>query len=90
MVLVSKAIGQIPRATSGEFQYYGEIVAENTSHSMERAKSFFNQPFLVHWDTVARATRQFAGIGQRPYKCKGQTAWHFNSFPCTGWPAYEH
>jgi hypothetical protein len=54
MVLVSKAIGQIPRATSGEFQYYGEIAAENTTHSMERAKSFFNQPFLVHWDTVAR------------------------------------
>lgn len=54
MVLVSNAIGQIPRATSGEFQYYGEIVAENTALTMERAKSFFNQPFLVHWDTVAR------------------------------------
>lgn len=54
MVLVSGAIGQIPRATSGQFQYYGEVVAENTTHSMERAKSFFNQPFLVHWDTVAR------------------------------------
>lgn len=54
MVVVSKAIGQIPRATSGEFRYYGEVVAENTTHSMEKAKSFFNQPFLVHWDTVAR------------------------------------
>lgn len=53
MVVVSKAIGQIPRTTSGEFRYYGEVVAENTPHSMERAKSFFNQPFLVHWDTVA-------------------------------------
>jgi hypothetical protein len=54
MVLVSNAKGQIPRATSGEFQYYGEVVAENTTHSKERAKTFFNQPFLVHWDTVAR------------------------------------
>jgi hypothetical protein len=54
IVLVSNTIGQIPRATTGQFQYYGEIVAENTSHSIERAKSFFNQPFLVHWDTVAR------------------------------------
>jgi hypothetical protein len=53
-VLVSSAIGQIPRTTSGQFQYYGEIVAENTTHSIERAKSFFNQPFLVHWDTVAK------------------------------------
>jgi hypothetical protein len=24
---------------------------------MERAKSFFNQPFLVHWDTVATRER---------------------------------
>jgi hypothetical protein len=48
------ASGQIPRATSGQFQYYGEVVADNTTHSIERAKSFFNQPFLVHWDTVAR------------------------------------
>ncbi len=54
MVLVSNGIGQIPRTTSGQFQYYGEVVAENTTHCMERAKSFFNQPFLVHWDTVAR------------------------------------
>jgi hypothetical protein len=54
ILLTTDAIGQIPRATSGEFQYYGEIVTENTAHSMERAKSFFNQPFLVHWDTVAR------------------------------------
>jgi len=54
MVLVSNAIGQIPRANSGRYQYYGEIAAENTTHTMERAKSFFNQPFLVHWDTVAR------------------------------------
>jgi hypothetical protein len=54
MVLVSKAHGQIPRANSGQFQYYGEVVAENTPRVMERAKAFFNQPFLVHWDTVAR------------------------------------
>ncbi|OQP62336.1 hypothetical protein A3860_28650 [Niastella vici] len=47
------AVGQIPRTTSGQFQYYGEVVSENSAHSMERAKSFFNQPFLVHWDTVA-------------------------------------
>jgi hypothetical protein len=57
MLLVSDAIGQIPRTTSGQFQYFGEIVAENTAHSMERAKTFFNQPFLVHWDTVARVER---------------------------------
>ena len=53
LVLVSKAVAQIPRTTAGQFQYHGEILAENTNHTIERAKSFFNQPFLVHWDTVA-------------------------------------
>jgi hypothetical protein len=52
-VLVSNAAAQIPRTTAGQFQYHGEILAENTNHTIERAKSFFNQPFLVHWDTVA-------------------------------------
>src|SRR3954470_24098147 len=53
IVLVSNAAAQIPRTTAGQFQYHGEILAENTNHTIERAKSFFNQPFLVHWDTVA-------------------------------------
>jgi hypothetical protein len=56
-VLVSNAVAQIPRTTAGQFQYYGEILAENTTHSIERARSFFNQPFLVHWDTVASVER---------------------------------
>src|SRR5687768_17812922 len=43
-----------PYTTLFRSQYYGELVTENTAHSMERAKSFFNQPFLIHWDTVAR------------------------------------
>jgi len=53
IMLVSDTEAQIPRTTAGQFQYYGEILAENTNHTIERAKSFFNQPFLVHWDTVA-------------------------------------
>ncbi|MBO9205058.1 MULTISPECIES: hypothetical protein [Niastella] len=57
IVLVSNAVAQIPRTTEGQFQYYGEILAENTNHTIERAKSFFNQPFLVHWDTVASIER---------------------------------
>jgi hypothetical protein len=66
-VLFSNAVGQIPRTTSGQFQYYGEVVTENTTHSREKAKSFFNQPFLVHWDTVAHleqpAKTLLTGIG---------------------------
>jgi hypothetical protein len=57
MVLVCNAAAQIPRTTAGEFQYYGEVLIENSVHTIERAKSFFNQPFLVHWDTVATRER---------------------------------
>jgi hypothetical protein len=57
ILLVSDAVAQIPRTTAGQFQYVGEILAENTTHTIARAKSFFNQPFLVHWDTVASVER---------------------------------
>lgn len=57
IVLGSNAVAQIPRTTAGQFQYYGEILAENTTHTIARAKSFFNQPFLVHWDTIASVER---------------------------------
>src|SRR5690349_17906471 len=74
IVLVAKAVGQIPRTNSGQFQYYGEVVAENTAFSMERAKSFFNQPFLVHWDTVAHvdqpANMLLTGIGYITVRAK--------------------
>ncbi|AEV96777.1 hypothetical protein Niako_0379 [Niastella koreensis GR20-10] len=52
-VLGYNAVAQIPRTTAGQFRYYGEMLAETTPQTMGRAKSFFNQPFLVHWDTVA-------------------------------------
>lgn len=57
ILLVSDAVAQIPRTTAGQFQYHGEILAENTTHTIARAKSFFNQPFLVHWDTVTSVER---------------------------------
>lgn len=55
LALVFDAAAQLPRSTEGQFQYFGEIITDNTAHAMERAKSFFNQPFLIHWDTVARS-----------------------------------
>ncbi|WP_205510787.1 hypothetical protein [Longitalea arenae] len=54
IALVFDAAAQLPRSTDGQYQYYGEVITENPAHAMERAKSFFNQPFLIHWDTVAR------------------------------------
>lgn len=52
--LVFDAAAQLPRSTEGQFQYYGEVITDNTATAIDRAKSFFNQPFLIHWDTVAR------------------------------------
>lgn len=54
MVLVCSAEAQIPRTTSGQFEYSGEIAADNAALTVERARTFFNQPFLVHWDSIAR------------------------------------
>jgi len=57
IALVADAVAQIPRTTAGQYQYYGEVLAQNSTHTLARAKSFFNQPFLVHWDTVASVDR---------------------------------
>lgn len=68
---VGNVKGQLPRAVSGQFEYTGEIAAENTTLVMEKARSFFNQPFLVHWDSVARAGNMMVtGIGHITVKAK--------------------
>jgi hypothetical protein len=54
LVLVHIVNAQIPRTTAGVFEYSGEFAADNMPQVMERATSFFNQPFLVHWDSVAQ------------------------------------
>jgi hypothetical protein len=52
IVLVCRVEGQIPRTISGQFEYSGDIAADNTNRVIERATSFFNQPFMVHWDSI--------------------------------------
>lgn len=54
LVLVCRAEGQIPRDISGQFEYTGEIMTDNSPRLIERARAFFNQPFMVHWDSVRR------------------------------------
>jgi hypothetical protein len=49
------ANAQIPRTKSGLFEYSGEVSGGNTLTMKKKARSFFNQPFLVHWDSIARA-----------------------------------
>ena len=52
MALVWRVEAQIPRTVSGQFEYSGEVAADNTNRTAERATSFFNQPFMVHWDSI--------------------------------------
>lgn len=54
IVLVGRAGAQIPRTHSGMFEYSGEVSGGDTPLMTEKARSFFNQPFLVHWDSIAR------------------------------------
>lgn len=74
LVLLAGVQGQIPRAISGQFEYTGEIIAENIPRVMEKARSFFNQPFLVHWDSIAREEKpenlQVTGTGHITVKAK--------------------
>jgi hypothetical protein len=52
---VTGATAQIPRTNSGRFEYSGVVSGGNNPVMQEKARSFFNQPFLVHWDSIAYA-----------------------------------
>lgn len=47
---------QIPRNQSGMFEYSSKITVDDVAARSlnEKAAKFFNQPFLVHWDSVYR------------------------------------
>lgn len=51
----SAAVAQLPRNEDGLFELSQTIRVNNnaaTGQLGNRARSFFNQPFLVHWDTI--------------------------------------
>jgi len=51
------AIAQIPRNQSGLFEYSHKVTVDDaaTAKLLElKAAQFFNQPFLVHWDSIYR------------------------------------
>jgi hypothetical protein len=54
ILLAGQASAQIPRNNAGAFEYSHEISIGTTSDILlkDRAKTFFNQPFLVHWTNV--------------------------------------
>lgn len=47
---------QIPRNESGMYEFSSKITVEDVAEKSlnEKATRFFNQPFLVHWDSVYR------------------------------------
>jgi len=55
MLTVQQVTAQIPRNSAGTFEYSRVVPEDTTSIDLlrERAKTFFNQPFLVHWTSVS-------------------------------------
>lgn len=55
ILLAVKASAQIPRNGSGQFEYAHEVTTNvGTVKALnEKARRFFNQPFLIHWDSVS-------------------------------------
>src|SRR5215467_14200494 len=54
ILLTVQASAQIPRNNVGTFEYSHEITTGTVPGDLlkGRAKSFFNQPFLVHWTAI--------------------------------------
>lgn len=51
------AVAQIPRNQSGLFEYSHKITVDDVAAAKlleKKAAGFFNQPFLVHWDSISR------------------------------------
>jgi hypothetical protein len=59
LLSVIRAEGQIPRNSSGLFEYSYEVTVtpKEAGFMKERARAFFNQPFLVHWDSISTGIR---------------------------------
>lgn len=58
------AQGQLPRNTQDKYEYTQEIHLNVPDTAITaRAKSFFLQPFIVHWDSVAFVDAVHTGKG---------------------------
>src|SRR5690349_16079110 len=58
ILIVVRVEGQMPRNAAGLFEYSYEVTVtpQSAPFIKERARSFFNQPFMIHWDSVANGS----------------------------------
>jgi hypothetical protein len=64
LFICTRATAQLPRNDIDQYEYTGEIhLNMPDSLLMQRAKSFFRQPFIVHWDSVAFVDGTHTGKG---------------------------
>ena len=64
LALSTGAAAQLPRNDLDHFEYTQEIhLNAPDTVLMQRAKSFFRQPFIVHWDSVAFVEGNHTGKG---------------------------
>lgn len=55
LLIADQLHAQIPRNESGLFEYSSKVPVDDValqSSMQDKARKFFNQPFLVHWDSV--------------------------------------
>lgn len=59
LLIGNSARSQMPRNGSGLFEYTSRITVDamTVASLEEKAARFFNQPFLVHWDSIYRQDR---------------------------------
>lgn len=64
LIMSTGAAAQLPRNTLDQYEYAQEITL-NAPDSLlkQRARSFFRQPFIIHWDSVAFVDAVHTGKG---------------------------
>jgi hypothetical protein len=64
LIMSTGAMAQLPRNELDHFEYTQEITLTTPdSILVQRARTFFKQPFIVHWDSVAFVDAVHTGKG---------------------------
>lgn len=64
LLISTQSAAQLPRNDLDQYEYTGEMhLNAPDTLLMQRAKSFFRQPFIIHWDSVAFVEGNHTGKG---------------------------
>lgn len=64
LIMSARAAAQLPRNGLDQYEYAQEITLNAPDSLLKhRARSFFMQPFIIHWDSVAIVESVYTGKG---------------------------